>query len=340
MKVLIFDTTCAFLTPGGKTTHALKLQKEIEKLGVDIQFARWWDESQKDADVIHFLGLNENIVKQAKAHGIKMFYSFIFDHQSSKTEVEKKKSIIKVRLLEKFAPKGGVFSTLTSWRLFPDIDKIQFMHKYDMETALRYYPNYIDRRKVIIIPHAYDPCDMNISSNLHIGEMNFPKKYLVSCANISERKQTIKLAKLAKRAHVPIVFMGGRNVKDSYYQTFAKEVDNQYVFDPGYVSKEWKDCIESNASGYVLLSKGESGCIAVYEAAAYHLPLLLSNLPWAWGYDSPTDIYFCDQHNEELSLQQLKEFYEKAGRLNHTPFKIYTWADVAKMYVEQYKSLL
>mgnify|MGYP000352710305 CR=1 FL=1 len=33
------------------------------------------------------------------------------------------------------------------------------------------------------------------------------------------------------------------------------EIDKKYVFYPGYVSKEWKDCIEKNASGYVLLSR-------------------------------------------------------------------------------------
>ena len=89
-----------------------------------------------------------------------------------------------------------------------------------------------------------------------------------------------------------------------------------------------------------MFSLGESGCIAVYEAAAYKMPLLLSNLPWAWGYDSPTDLYFCDQQDEDKSVLQLKTFYSQAGKLDHTPFKIYTWHDVAKLYVEQYQHLL
>lgn len=54
MKVLLYDQTNAYLTPGGKTIHALKLRQEIAKLGVDIQFARWWDKSQEDADIMHF----------------------------------------------------------------------------------------------------------------------------------------------------------------------------------------------------------------------------------------------------------------------------------------------
>lgn len=336
MRVILYDTTHAFLTPGGKTTHALKLQSEISKLGVDIEFSRWWDKSQENADIIHFLTPDVAIAKLAKERGMKTFLSMIFDFETSKSKSEQRKRIIKNRFMDKFS---GIFGAKTYWHSFKYMDMVQFMHTYDRDTAMRYFPSFLPQDKVVIIPHAYAPEDMGISGSLNIVEMNLPDKYLVSCANISQRKQTVKLARLAKKAEVPIVFMGSRTVTDPYFQLFEKEVDNKYVFYPGYVSKEWKDCIEENASGYVLLSLGESGCIAVYEAAAYKMPLLLSNLPWAWGYDTPTDLYLCDQHDENKAVSQLKDFYSQAGRLNHTPFKIHTWGDVARMYVEQYNKL-
>ena len=337
MKIILFDTTNAFLTPGGKTTHAIKLQNEISKLGIDIQFSRWWDKSQEDADIIHLLTPDIRIAKLAHEHGRKTFLSMIFDFESNKSEFQKKKTIVKNLLVDKFP----LLSTSGAyWKSFPYIDCIQFMHKYDKETAMRYFPKYICEDKVIEIPHAYDPKDMNISSHLNISDMNFPQKYLVSVANISTRKQTLKLARFAKKAHVPIVFLGSSTQNDPYFKAFEKEVDNKYVFYPGYVSKEWRDCIESHASGYVLLSLGESGCIAVYEAAACNMPLLLSNLPWAWGYENPTDISFCDQDNEEEAIKQLKEFYDTSGQLTHSPFSIHTWGEVAKMYVRQYERIL
>ena len=267
MKVLLFDTTNAFLTPGGKTTHALKLQQELEKLGVNIEFARWWDKSQDDCDIIHFLAPVPHIAKLAKGKGMKTFLSLIFDYESNKPLKEQKKTIFKNRIIDKLP---GVLSSNAYWKSFPFMDKIQFMHEYDKNTALKYFPKYIDEDKVLIIPHAFDPSDMNISNGLNITELNFPKKYLISCANISERKQSLLLAKYAKKAQVPIVFLGSSTLTDLYFIRFQKEIDNQFVFYPGYVSREWKDCIESHASGYVLLSQGESGCIAVYEAAAYN----------------------------------------------------------------------
>lgn len=337
MKVLLFDTTNAFLTPGGKTTHALKLQQEISKLGVDIQFARWWDKGQEDADVIHFLSPDENVAKLAKLQGKKTFLSMIFDFESSKSERDKQIRMLKNKLVD-IVP--GLSSSGAYWHALPYMDKVQFMHQYDRDTALRYFPKYLNAKKTLIIPHAYDPAEMNISDNLDITEMKYPAKYLVSVANISPRKQTLKLAKIAKQAQVPIVFMGSHLNGDSYFHAFEQEVDNEYVFYPGYVSKEWRDCIEKNASGYVLLSQGESGCIAVYEAAAYNLPLLLSNLPWAWGYESPMDIHFCDQQDNGKAVSQLKHFYERSEKLEHTPFCIHTWTEVAKMYVQQYESMV
>lgn len=337
MKVLLFDTTQSYFFPGGKLTHAKMLQKEISKLGVDIQFANWWDPTQKDFDLIHFLSPNVGIAAAAKQFGKKTFFSMIFDFETNKSSKEQKKMMLKNRILDKFP------STLTNslyWHALPYMDCIQFMHKYDRDTALKYFPKHINSSKTIIIPHGHSPEEMNISMDLDVSEMKFPQKYLISCANISERKQTVLLAKYAKLAQTPIVFMGSANKESVYFKAFEKEVDNKYVFYPGFVSKEWKDCIERNASGYALLSLGESGCIAVYEAAAYNMPLFLSNLPWAWGYEAPTDIYFCDYRNEQKAVEQLKDFYQKACKLDHMPFCSRTWSELAKMYIKEYERLL
>lgn len=337
MKVLLYDTTCAFLTPGGKMTHALKLQQEISKQGVDIQFARWWDKGQDDADIIHFLAADYRIAYLAKQKGMKTFFSCIFDFESNKSETEKKRTILKNKLIEHTPERLGLNKY---WRAYTFMDRIQFMHSYDRDTALRYFPNYIEDDKTIVIPHAYDPSEMYLSDGIDLSGMKYPAKYLVSVANISERKQTARLAIYAKKAQVPIVFIGSRNVTDPYFKAFEKLVDNKYVFYPGYVSKEMRDCIERNASGYVLLSKGESGCIAVYEAAAYKLPLLLSNLPWAWGYDSPTDIDFVDLQDDNVAIKQLKAFYAKSEILDHTPFRVFSWQQIATRYIEEYSKLL
>lgn len=335
MKVLLYDSTNAFFTPGGKTTHALKLQKEIANLGVQIEFTRWWDQSQKDSELIHFLQPDPVMARQAKQRGMKTFCSFIFDYETNKPKLQQLYARGKICLRELSSPKDSLF-----WTGLQYMDTVHFMHENDRKTALEYFPKYLTADRTIIIPHAYDPADMNISGEKDAPNMNLPEKFLISVANISSRKQSLLLARYAKEAQVPIVFLGGHLDTDPYYIQFKKEVDNKYVFYPGYISKEAKDYLLKKASGYVLLSLGESGCIAVYESAAYSIPILLSNLPWAWGYEEPNHIFFCDYNKKDIALKQLRSFFENARKLEKPPFTIHTWAEVAQRYVEQYDKLI
>mgnify|MGYP003946299401 CR=1 FL=1 len=336
MKILFFDTTQAFLNPGGKTVHAIKLHQELLKLGVDVEFARWWDESQNDFDIIHFFSAaNGAIINMAKKKRRKILLTHIMDFETSKSKMEMKKSIIKLRLLQ-MLPLS--FQSRFDWFNLPFFDHIVYMHKYDLNTALKYFPK-LSKNNLSVIPHAYDPKDMGIGSHVKIENV-LPKKYLISCGTICERKQSILLAKLAKSAESPIVFIGSYLDTDPYYHAFKKEIDNKYVFYLGYVDKEIKDYVESRASGFVLLSKGESGCIAIYEAAAYKLPLLLSNLPWAWGYEDPTDLHFCDFNNEVKAVKQLKVFFNRSKKMDHTPFAVNSWAEIANKYKHCYEEIL
>lgn len=335
MKVLLYDSTNAFFTPGGKTTHALKLQKEISKLGVQIEFTRWWDQSQKDGDLIHFLQPDPVLARLARQRGMKTFCSLIFDYETNKSRQQQLFARGKIFLRELSSPKDSLY-----WTGLRYMDTVHFMHENDRKTALDYFPRYLNKERTVIIPHAYDPEDMNISSEKDAPQIELPNKFLISIANISPRKQPLLLAKYAKEAQVPIVFLGGHLDTDPYYIEFLKVVDNRYVFYPGYISKESKDYLLKKASGYVLLSLGESGCIAVYEAAAYNIPILLSNLPWAWGYEEPNNIFFCNYHNKNIAVDQLRSFYNNSGKLEMPPFVIHTWADVAQRYVEQYGKLI
>jgi hypothetical protein len=337
MKVLLFDTTQAYLTPGGKTVHAIKLQQEISKLGVSIEFARWWDESLNDFDIIHLLSSsNTTTIKNSSALGKKVLFTMIMDHATSKSKLDHIAHRIFNRFIE-ILPTN--IKQRISWTHLHHIDKFVFMHQYDKECALSYYPKQISKHKTIVIPHAFDPSDLIVKETIQLN-VDLPAKYLISCGHVSQRKQSVLLAQYAKQAKVPIVFIGSGNPNDLYFRNFLDEVDNKFVYYLGYVSNEVKNYVESKASGFVLLSTGESGCIAVYEAAAFKLPLLLSNLPWAWGYEKAENIFFCDQNNSKLALQQIIDFYKKSSRLEHPPFKIHTWREIAQMYKACYSDLL
>src|SRR2546430_777095 len=118
-----------------------------------------------------------------------------------------------------------------------------------------------------------------------LGELAWPEaegEFLISIATITSRKNTVLLARAAQLAQVPIVFLGKPlDERDPYFHEFKRMVDGRFVRYPGFVSREEKHRLIRQARGFALLSQFESGCIALYEAAAAGLPLFLAQLPWA-----------------------------------------------------------
>lgn len=336
MKVLLYDSTQAYLSNGGKTTHAVKLCRALQDNGVDAQFAEWWNVNQADADIIHsltpFMGNDINV---AKSKGIKTVLTLIMDVQTNLNKGKQRTQILKERLVNCLPVK--VSSKFSINPILEKFDEITFMHEYDRLTALRYYKN-IDVEKTVIIPHAYDAKDFGIGGD-DIRKYNLPSKYIISCANISPRKQSVLCAKLCKKAKVPVVFIGG-NSNDKYFEEFKQLVDNRYVFYLGFVSREDKDLLHRYASGFILLSVGESGCMSVFDAAAYGLPLLLSDLPWAWGYQDPKSIRFCNIRNNANAIAQISSFYSDAKRNDFPSFNVKTWNQIAKEYIQVYNMVL
>lgn len=78
---------------------------------------------------------------------------------------------------------------------------------------------------------------------------------------------------------------------------FQKEIDNQYVFYPGYISKEWK-IIEAHASGYVLLSLGERMYSCIYERPRRHT--FTKRFTVGMGYKKINRYIFCKQEDGEI----------------------------------------
>jgi glycosyltransferase involved in cell wall biosynthesis len=118
-------------------------------------------------------------------------------------------------------------------------------------------------------------------------------------------------------------------------------VDGKIVRYPGFVSTEEKWRYLRGARGFALLSQFESGCIAVYEAAAAGLPLLLSDLPWASKvYANARAVKFIRLRSVTDIAADLGSFYALAHRQPGTTFPLLTWRQVAEKYANVYQRIL
>lgn len=333
MKVLLYDSTPAYFCPGGKQVQVQKLFENLNKIGVQVEYARWWDPEQK-CEILHLFSPSVFMVRKAREAGVKkIILTHIVDVLSN--NVRHKQRIFKMRnrilqfvlpsrMLEKF-----------SWTILSDIDAIVYNNEVDATTASFVFD--IPKNKINVVNPGYEEEQIkNFSGGTHQR-----KSYLISVANITPRKNNVLLAKAAKKAKIPVVFIGNALEKDgAYYNEFLNLVDDNYVKYPGFVSEEEKRDLLQGSSGFTLLSTAESGCIAVYEASMAGLPLLLSNLPWAHSYGVSDYINYINLDDFSTVVNKLQDFYENSRRLEKFTFHMWTWEEVAKKYMLIYKRLL
>src|SRR5262249_22789403 len=137
--------------------------------------------------------------------------------------------------------------------------------------------------------------------------------YLISVATIAPRKNSVLVARSARIAQVSVLFLGKPyNEDDPYFKEFTELVDGRLIRYTGFVSRDEKHRLLRGARGFVHMSQYESGCIALYEAAAAGLPLLLPTLPWATGvYQHARDKQFVPIKSPQFLAAKLRKFYDE-----------------------------
>jgi glycosyltransferase involved in cell wall biosynthesis len=333
MKVLFSHHFPFFLAHGGLQTQIEALMHQLRKLGVEVEPERWWDENQT-GDVLQYFGRpgTNGLVRAAKRKGFKVAMFENLDQTASRSVAALRAQKIITRSAKKLLP--GLMDRL-AWDVYQELDALIYATNIEWETA-RYL--FAARQNIgHVIGHGLDEVALEaLSQAAPEGD------YLISIATITERKNTLLLAEAARRARVPVVFLGKPySTSDECFLRFKAIVDDRFVRYPGYVTEAEKWRLIRSARGFVLLSQFESGCIAVYEAAAAGLPLLLSALPWATKvYHDVAGARFISPDQDVEVASKLVEFFKFARRGNRHTFPVPAWRDVARSYLSIYEKLV
>jgi glycosyltransferase involved in cell wall biosynthesis len=333
MKVLFSSSSPFFLAHGGVQTLVEAVMREMPGLGVDVEPERWWDENQK-GDIIHYFNRPAPAnVQLARQKGFKVVMTELLDQTASRSPVQLLAQRITTKLARALLPSGMLVRM--GWEVYGQLDAMVYAVEHEWAVAQYLFGAKSDRGW--IIPHGLE--------DEALRQLALPEArgdYLVSVATIHPRKNTLLLAQAAHRAQIPIVFLGKPYAGDDpYFLEFQKWVDGKIVHYPGFVGKEQKWRYLRGARGFALLSQYESGCIAVHEAAATGLPLLLSDLPWASKvYAKARAVKFVRLRSLADVAADLGSFYALAQRQPGTTFPVLTWRQVAEKYTDVYRTIL
>lgn len=332
MKVLFYSANPFFLAHGGTQTLLESLMREIAAAGVEVEPARWWDDKQT-GDILHFMNRpTATLVHGARQKGFRTVMTETIDETGSRSRMAlraRKWALLADRLM------GGPIAYRLSLKVYRELDALVYCVGLERKVAHYLYGAPLDR--IHVIPHGIED-----DAQVELAQPEAEGDYLVSTATIIPRKNTTLLARAAKAAGVPVVFLGKPfNADDPYYRDFSNLVDNRFVRYPGFVSREEKHRILRGARGFALLSRFESGSIAVHEAAAAGLPLLLADLPWATEvYAEVPGTMFAPLSGVAETASRLRAFYEQSHRFPGQTFPVLTWRQVATRYVAVYEQIL
>lgn len=332
LKVLFYSANPFFLAHGGTQTLLEALMREIAGHGVTVEPARWWDDGQT-GDILHFMNRpTGTLVRCARQKGFKTVMTENIDQTASRSAFELwfRRAVFG---MDKVL--GGRMGRRLGLEVYQMLDAA--VYAVELERQVAQYLYAASAAKCHVVPHGIDAGALaDLSKPAPEGD------YLVSIATIIPRKNTVLLAKAARLAHTPVVFLGKPfSEDDSYYREFLSLVDGQWVRYPGFVSSEEKHRLLREARGFALLSQFESGCIAVHEAAAAGLPLFLPSLPWASQvYGRVERAYIARLGGPEAVAPALRSFYGQAHRLKAQTFPVLSWSEVARKYVSIYEGIL
>jgi len=333
MKILIDHQLPFLLAHGGLQTQIEHTKAALERAGLEVEYLRWWDDSQQ-GDIIHFFGrANPSHIEFAHAKRMKYVMSELFTGQGSRTPTQLKFQGMLERVMRNCVP--STFLANFRWDSYHLADATIVGTEWEAEVArLLFFP---PPSKFHLVPNGVeDEFFVDAETMVPRGDA------LICTATITPRKRTVELAEAAIASKTPLRFCGapyGKN--DPYYAVFLETISKApdllsysgSVEDRAELASSYK-----RARGFVLLSTMESRSLSSEEAAAAGCPLLLSDLPWAKSVFGQHAQYCPVDVSTEQTARHLRKFYDAALALQPPP-KPCRWEDVADRLVKIYKFL-
>jgi glycosyltransferase involved in cell wall biosynthesis len=331
--IILFDhPEPALLAHGGMLIQIQQTKAALEALGCQVDYLRWWDETQR-ADILHYFGrMSPNLLRLAQAKGIKVILAELFTVQGSRTQWQLWWQRQTIRLLRAFLPVK--FTAAFRWEAPRLADAHLALTSW--EAHLLNYLFAAPKEKIHVIPNGVEGVFLE-------GRPATRGQWLVCIATITERKRVLELAQAAVRARTPLWIIGkSYSDSDAYAREFFRLVKahpQMLRFEGPITDRSELAQAYRESRGFVLLSFCESLSLSALEAAACECPLLLADLPWARTVFKEHASYCPVASSTQLTARVLRQFYEVAPQLP-APLKPLSWIEVAKQVKAVYETLL
>jgi glycosyltransferase involved in cell wall biosynthesis len=338
MKVL-FDHNLPFsLVHGGVQPAIEHPKKALEKLGVEVEFLRWWDDKQT-GDLIQYFGQATNAyLRFAREKGLPVVLNTFFSETCNRSDARLAVQGFLTRLILALPFGEGVKQQLF-WRTYRSCTHNLVGLEAERKVLQTVY--HVPPDKITVIPYGLSDVYMQA------GPGSRSEPHLICTGRIIPLKNFVPLAQMAHQAQVPILFTGKPyRYDDPYWLQFKALIDGRWVkhhlvsYDsPEGAEWEMVKLLQA-ARGLVFMSGFENWCMTASEAIACGLPLLLQDQKWSRERFGNQVRYFKTIGATAENARILKQFYEDAPNLKPPVVKLYSWTDTAREWKALYERIL
>lgn len=331
MKI-IFNCHVPFsLAHGGAQIQIEQTQAGLEKIGVEVERLRWWDD-QQSGDILHHFGrIPEPLARLAQQKGMKVVMAELLTGQGSRSVASLKLQSFLGRAAENVLP--GSISERFGWESYRLADALIALTAW--EAQLMTWLFNAPPEKIHVVTNG-------VEEPFFEAQKATRGQWLICTATVVQRKRVLELAEAAVIAKTPLWIIGKPySDSDPYAQRFvslARSNPGVIRFEGAISDRAQLARIYREARGFVLLSTMESLSLSALEAAACECPLLLSDLPWA-RTSFKEDARYCPITSPSSTAPLLRQFYDDAPNLKSAA-RPATWTDVARQFKTVYEKLL
>lgn len=332
MKVIIDHQRPFALAHGGFQIQIEATKRALEGLGVDVEYARWWDGNQR-SDIIHFFGTAPvDYIEQARMKSTRVIQTPLFTETCNRSDLRLRLQGAVTQTILALPFGNGVKRQLT-WESFRRCDMNVAGLKAECKVLDLVFKVRSDQ--IAKVPLGLSDEFLSVAPVRSRGEM------LICVGTITQRKNPALLAKIAREAKVPILFVGKPySEADPYWREFTELIDGRFVRYQSHVESKG-ELIElyRSSRGFAIMSRYENWCLAAHEAAACGLPVLLPRQKWSCETFGNQASYWPDS-TALANIQQLRAFYEGSSSSPIPNIKFYSWNDVGHQLIQIYEGLL
>jgi len=285
---------------GGGQIQIEQTKSALEKVGVQVEPLRWWDEQQKGDLLQHFGRIPTYLLQSAREKGLKVIQAELLTEAGSRSPLRLECEGVVRRVVRRILPQNMLMTL--SWESYRLADACVALTPW--EARLMHQLFGAPEARIHVVPNGVEQVFLE-SLPAQRGQ------WLVSTATVTERKRVVELAEAAVIAATPLWIIGKPYSETSSYAQKFLELTRKHPqvlrYEGPIADRAKLAQIYREARGFVLLSTMESLSLSALEAAACGCPLLLTDLPWARTSFSK-DATYCPMTSPDATAKVLKTF--------------------------------